>query len=274
MGRAGAFVAGADDLGAVFYNPAGIVHAKREFLADVGFMLFHTEFTRKSRVWQMDPNTGEPTGQSWDRTYETSKGSSQVLPIPTLALSYDFGIEDAAFALGMWSPYAAGARYEAKVAGKPNPGRYMLLNLDGSALVVPGIWGAYKIVPEVSVGGGIEMLMGQYRSESVLNSCLPDRWMLRIGRSRVRRGCAAPGRSDFRSERQLRRAHRTAPNRSYWWVVSTAFLGGCARDSASACSERRGLHRRLSAGRQGARGDELPVDCAHGGGVSAAALSG
>ncbi len=177
LGRGGAFVAGADDLGAIFYNPAGIVHASRQALADVGFVLMHSEYTRVARVWQVDPNTGEPTGQSWDRTFPPAEGSSQILPVPTLALSYDFGIEGAAFALGMWAPYAAGARYEAKVDGDPNPGRYMLLNLDGSALAVPGVWGAYKITPTLSVGAGFEMLVGQYRSESMMNSCLPDRWM-------------------------------------------------------------------------------------------------
>ncbi len=177
LGRGGAFVAGADDLGAIFYNPAGIVDARKQILADVGFVLLHTEYTRTARVRQVDPNTGQPTGQSWDRTFSTAKGSSQILPIPTLALSHDFGIDNAAFAVGMWAPYAAGARYEGKVDGDPNPGRYMLLNLDGSALAVPGIWGAYKLAPWFSVGLGFEMLLGKYRSESVMNACLPDRWM-------------------------------------------------------------------------------------------------
>ncbi len=177
MGRGGAFVAGADDLGAIYYNPAGIVHAKHHALADVAFVLFHSRYTRTARLWQVDPNTGEPTGLTWDRTFETAEGSSQILPIPTLALSYDFGLENAAFAIGAWAPYAAGSRYEATVKGEPNPGRYMLLNLDGSALSVPGIWGAYAITPTLSVGAGVEALVGQYRSQTVMSSCLPDRWM-------------------------------------------------------------------------------------------------
>ncbi len=177
MGRGGAFVAGADDLGAVFFNPAGITHASRQVLGDVGFVLMHSKFTRVARVWQTDPNTGQPTGQSWNHTFPTVEGSSQILPVPTVALSYDFGIEGAAFALGVWAPYSASARYEAKVAGVPNPGRYMLLNLDGSALAVPGVWGAYQITSALSVGAGFEMLAGKYRSVSMMNACLPDRWM-------------------------------------------------------------------------------------------------
>ncbi|PIE05893.1 MAG: hypothetical protein CSA75_02360 [Sorangium cellulosum] len=176
MGRGGAFVAGADDLGAIFFNPAGLVHAKRQVLADLSTIIFQTQYTRTARVRQFDPNTGEPTGRSWNRTYPTSKGKGPLIPIPTLAVSHDFGQEHLAVALGVWSPYAASASYEKKVAGEPNPGRYMLLNLDGSTLVVPGLWGAYQLTPALSVGAGIEVLTGKYRSEVVVNSCLPDRW--------------------------------------------------------------------------------------------------
>jgi long-chain fatty acid transport protein len=130
-----------------------------------------------ARVHQVDPNTGELTGQSWDRTFPTTKGSSPLLPAPAFALSYDFGLENTVFALGMWSPYAAGASFETRVDGQPNPGRYMLLNLDGSALMVPGLWGAHRITPWLSLGLGIELLVGAYRSESVMSACLPDRWM-------------------------------------------------------------------------------------------------
>ncbi|HEX4513004.1 MAG TPA: hypothetical protein VH054_05690, partial [Polyangiaceae bacterium] len=34
LARGGAFVAGADDLGAMWYNPAGLVDAQGTFLAD------------------------------------------------------------------------------------------------------------------------------------------------------------------------------------------------------------------------------------------------
>lgn len=177
MGRGGAFVAGADDLGAIYYNPAGIVHAKTQVLADMSFMLFHSEYTRTARVRQYDPNTGEPTGQAWDRTFPSSEGTAPIIPIPTLAVSYDFNTENLVLAAGVWSPYAAGARYENRVDGQPNPGRYMLLNLDGSALAVPGLWGAYGITPELSIGAGFEALIGNYRSQTVMSSCLPDRWL-------------------------------------------------------------------------------------------------
>jgi len=177
MGRGGAFVAGADDLGAIYYNPAGLVHASRQVMVEAGFVLMDTEFTRVARIPQVDPNTGEFTGQSWNRTYPKAKGTSHVLPAPTLAVSYDFGIEGAAFALGVWTPYAGLNGYDHVVAGEPNPGRYMMLDLKGSILVVPGVWAAYKILPQLSVGAGFEMMVGQIKAQAAVNGCLPDRWM-------------------------------------------------------------------------------------------------
>ena len=38
LGRGGAFVAGADDLGAIWYNPAGIVDAPSSFLLDASWL--------------------------------------------------------------------------------------------------------------------------------------------------------------------------------------------------------------------------------------------
>lgn len=176
LGRGGAFVAGADDLGAIHYNPAGIADAPRQALADVGWLLFHSSYTRVARRRQVDPNTDEVT-QVWDQTYPEAEGSAPLIPIPTLALSYDFTIPNTAFAIGAFAPYSAGGRYPERVGGEPNPGRYMLLNLDGSALIVTGLWGAYKFGKYVNVGAGFEMLLGQYRSQSVLSTCLPDRFI-------------------------------------------------------------------------------------------------
>jgi len=177
MGRGGAFVAGADDLGAIFYNPAGIVEAGNQILADGSFMLFRSSYTRTARIRQYDPNTGQPTGQEWDQTFPKADGSATIQPIPTIAISNRFGLKNAAFAIGMFSPYAAGARYDQHVAGGPAPGRYMLLNLDGSALTVPGVWAGYAPLDWLSVGVGFQMLVGTYRTVTAMTTCLPDRFM-------------------------------------------------------------------------------------------------
>src|SRR5204862_8256560 len=50
MGRAGAFVAGADDLGAIWYNPAGLADAGSSVLVDFSWLRFDTDYTRQLLV--------------------------------------------------------------------------------------------------------------------------------------------------------------------------------------------------------------------------------
>src|SRR2546422_3661748 len=50
MGRAGAFVAGADDLGAIWYNPAGLADAGTSVLVDFSWLRFNAEYTRELYV--------------------------------------------------------------------------------------------------------------------------------------------------------------------------------------------------------------------------------
>ncbi|MGH7297604.1 MAG: hypothetical protein ACRELB_21885, partial [Polyangiaceae bacterium] len=50
MGRAGAFVAGADDLGAIWYNPAGLADAGTSFLFDMSWLRFSVDYTRQLQI--------------------------------------------------------------------------------------------------------------------------------------------------------------------------------------------------------------------------------
>jgi long-chain fatty acid transport protein len=54
MGRAGAFVAGADDLGSIWYNPAGLADTKTSFLLDFGWLSFSAQYTRALYVLDAD----------------------------------------------------------------------------------------------------------------------------------------------------------------------------------------------------------------------------
>src|ERR1700679_2343015 len=45
LGRGGAFVAGADDLGAIWYNPAGLADAGTSFLLDASYLHFSSTYT-------------------------------------------------------------------------------------------------------------------------------------------------------------------------------------------------------------------------------------
>lgn len=171
LGRGGAFVAGADDLGAVYYNPAGIVDARTQVLLDASWLRFSSDFTRAARVPQTDPNTGVVGGYA-TRRYTTVHGTSPILPIPTLAASYAFTDKIVA-AAGVYAPYSAITSYPEKVDGQPAASRYGLLSLDGSALAILGAWVAWRPIPEVQIGGGPTVLTGNFQSSVMFGACPP-----------------------------------------------------------------------------------------------------
>src|ERR1700674_578748 len=81
MGRAGAFVAGADDLGAIWYNPAGLADAGTSFLFDMSWLSFSVSYTRELQVVD--------AGGAYQRfTSPTVHGGTPILPLPTIAASY------------------------------------------------------------------------------------------------------------------------------------------------------------------------------------------
>src|SRR6185369_16877294 len=106
LSRGGAFVAGADDLGAVVYNAAGVYDAGTQVLLDAGYVQFTSQYTREALLRQVDPNTGKPTGTTWRETSDTVHGKVPVLPIPTLAVSFQVNRKWVIWH-GIWAPYAA-----------------------------------------------------------------------------------------------------------------------------------------------------------------------
>src|ERR1700733_10101727 len=81
LGRGGAFVAGADDLGALWDNPAGIAGAGGSILVDASWLNFSSDYTRRTQVVSS-------SGAVSVDTFPTTHGTSPVLPIPTLGGSY------------------------------------------------------------------------------------------------------------------------------------------------------------------------------------------
>lgn len=177
LGRGGALVAGSDDAGSIYYNPAGLAFTGHQFLFDASWLNYSGTYQRKSRVEQTDPNTGEPTGQSFTRTFATVEGTSPLLPIPTLVYANPLGTKQFNFALGMWAPYAAITSYPETVGGAPAPQRYSLISLDGSALAIVGAYASWRPVDELALGAGIEMLSGFFETSVAFSACVPDRFI-------------------------------------------------------------------------------------------------
>jgi long-chain fatty acid transport protein len=174
-GRAGAFIAGADDLGAIAYNPAGFFEAGSQLLIDASWLRFTSDYTRRSLVRQVDPNTGEPTGTDFLQTYPEVHGTSPILPIPTIAGSFQ-PHRQWVVAFGIWAPYAAIASYPEEVGGEPAPQRYSLITLDGSALAFIGVGAAFAPNDEWRLGAAIGVLAGTFKSTVVFSGCVPDRF--------------------------------------------------------------------------------------------------
>lgn len=169
MGRGGAFVAGADDVGAIWYNPAGLADAGTSALGDFGWLHFTSEFTRRTYV-------ADTAGTLRLYEFPTVNGTSPVLPIPTLGGSYQFGDrKQYTVAGGILAPYAAIATYPQTLDGKPAPSRYSLVSLDGSALVIAGAWFAYKLDEKIRLGGGLELLTGSFKTTKTFSASPADR---------------------------------------------------------------------------------------------------
>jgi long-chain fatty acid transport protein len=169
MGRAGAFVAGADDLGAIWYNPAGLADAKTSLLLDFSWLRFSSEYTRQLRVVDADN-----TVRYLDAPKVT--GSSPFIPFPTIAASYNFGRnKEWTIAGGSYAPYATIVTYPDQVSGRPTPARYALGVYDGSALILLGGWVSYKASEAWRFGAGVGALVGFFQSNITFNVSPPDR---------------------------------------------------------------------------------------------------
>ena len=169
MGRAGAFVAGADDLGAVWYNPAGLADAGTAFLADFSWLRFSVEYQRELLIRDAD-NTLRTVRSP------TVNGSSPVIPLPTIAASYAFGKnKEFTVAGGVLAPYVALASYPDAVNGQPSPARYTLGSFNGSLLALPGVWASYKPVEQLRFGLGLLALVGTFKSTVTFSASPQDR---------------------------------------------------------------------------------------------------
>jgi long-chain fatty acid transport protein len=164
LGRGGAFVAGADDLGAIWYNPAGIADAGSSLLLDAAWLDFSSNYTRQTEV------LGSGGGE-YVYTFPQTQGTTPFLPIPTIAGSLAFGSRKQwTVALGAFAPYAAIVSYPANA-----PSRYSEVSLAGTTLVETGGWLAYKPVDWFRIGAGFQLLVGTFTSTVVMNANPMDR---------------------------------------------------------------------------------------------------
>jgi long-chain fatty acid transport protein len=169
LGRGGAQVAGAEDPGALWYNPAGLGYAgggsgdgrqREQFLMDATLTLLETQYTRVD---------------SGGQTLPTVTGNGMPLPIPTIAGTFDFGLSDFTFGIGVYAPNASLLAWPESITvegeERAAPQRYSLLSMEGSLIAGFAIGGAWRPIPEISIGLGGALIYGSFAARTTLSAC-------------------------------------------------------------------------------------------------------
>jgi long-chain fatty acid transport protein len=120
MGRWRAFVVRADDLSAIEYNPAGLARIRgTRFYLGNRFGFANEEFRRAPTLDWSEAFHGVPEYLTFDAVHNTE---NQQLLGPMVAVGSDFGLDDWAFALGVYAPAGIGKQR----FPEDGPQRYML----------------------------------------------------------------------------------------------------------------------------------------------------
>jgi long-chain fatty acid transport protein len=156
LGRGGAFIAGNDEPGALWYNPAGLGFAGEQLQIDATLTLLNVDYTRVD---------------SGGTTLSTVHGQNTPLPIPTLAGSFDLGLEHVTFGVGVFAPNAALMEYPEELNGGAAPQRYSLLSMQGSLIAGLAVGGAWRPIPELSIGVSAFAVYGAFAARTALSAC-------------------------------------------------------------------------------------------------------
>ncbi len=171
LGRGFAFVAGADDPQALWYNPAGIAWSGQQLLLDISLPVMRHSFTRID---------------SGGNTLPTVDANAPTLPIPALAYTHPIGSFTLGF--GIFAPTASpygfprGLRADGSECNyaddsledpqcTPAPQRYSLYSLEGTALIqaIPAI--SWRPVESFAIGLGVPIMVGTFVGESAISAC-------------------------------------------------------------------------------------------------------
>ncbi len=144
--RGGAYVAGANDLLAMWYNPAALTRVKDGLLTvDVAGV---SQWSRFDRADYPGEGPADADGNPTDLINPAVENQSGAYLIPHIGAAWDFGLPDTSFAVGFYPPYAPDVSYAAD-----GPQRYSLTD----SLVIQtftGVSAAHRLWDRLSVGVG------------------------------------------------------------------------------------------------------------------------
>ena len=145
--RGGAFIAGADNLQAMYHNPAALIRLDRpQVMIDLAGVQQWVEFDRKAV-----PGNGplDAFGVPTDITYDTVTNNAPPYAIPQIAVSHTFGLDNTVFAFGFYPPYAPDLAYD-----PDGSQRYSLID----TMVIQAVAGpsvAHRFKDWITVGAGV-----------------------------------------------------------------------------------------------------------------------
>ena len=138
--RAGAFVAGVNDLSAQYYNPAGLIRLEQtQALLNFTLVSQSVDFTRKDY----------DSAGNLDLTYDSVSNQDPPMPVPMFGVASRFGMPNTVLAFGLYTPSAPTLGYPAEGAQ-----RYTLID----SLILKGSLGpsfAHRFSDWLTVGGGV-----------------------------------------------------------------------------------------------------------------------
>jgi long-chain fatty acid transport protein len=159
LSRGGAFVAGADDPQALWYNPAGLAWSKNQIVGESTLTLPFVDYTRY-------------TG---DGASPTVHAKPMYIPIPSLAFSYKLS-KSLTIGAGIFAPNMMLINWPRSIPGPsgtnlPAPTRYSLVSLQGSLLSNLAMGGSYKLTKDLSLGADFQVAAGRFKAETGLSAC-------------------------------------------------------------------------------------------------------
>ncbi len=147
--RGGAYVAGANDMLALWYNPAALTRlGDGLFTFDIAAVSQDVYFDRKDYPGE-GPETSPGSGEYQDLIHAPIENGARAYPIPHFGAAWNFGLKNTVFAVGFYPPYAPDLSYPSD-----GPQRYTLVD----TLIVQTFTGAsvaHRFMDRLSVGAGL-----------------------------------------------------------------------------------------------------------------------
>ncbi len=171
LGRAGAFTAGGDDPGAIWYNPAAIGGVKGyHVLVDASVVVLSLDYKRVD---------------SGGNTYQPISAENPYIPIPTVGFATQVWKDRIAVGVSISAPYGPLPSYPEPnynpcdpaapancidTAAQDAPQRYSLISQEGTLFLQLDLAVAWRVVDQLTLGVSLQNMFVQFQTLSSISS--------------------------------------------------------------------------------------------------------